>query len=63
MKDAVQIPVPSKDPEEKKDERPDRLDAPPKDDSKAPDNELVRTTNARLNDLSGWVGKWTLPPE
>ncbi|GAB9463320.1 26S proteasome non-atpase regulatory subunit 2 [Globisporangium polare] len=51
MKDAVQIPVPSKDPEEKKDERPDRLDAPPKDDSKAPDNELSEEDRKLKDDL------------
>lgn len=46
MKDAVQIPVASKDPEDKKkDQKADKADGAPKDDSKTPnDDELVRTT-------------------
>lgn len=42
MKDAVQIPVASKDPEDKKKDQ--KADGAPKDDSKTPnDDELVRT--------------------
>lgn len=66
MKDAVQIPVPSKDPEDtKKDQKPVHTDGAPKDDSKIPkDDDLVRfvSLHKRSSEARSLGGDLAFPP-